>query len=179
VVRHANGRRSLGQELPDELRDDEAVQSTVFSAIAGPFMGSDRRRGRTYTWLHQHLSDAFEQTSPRSFLLAVSRAATTRQVSQKTAIDYNGIKDGVVAVYDKMAQRRTAERILETLQTSDRPGPLAFDEPAITREEGLLRSLIALGVVERRDADRINMPDLFRVAARIKRRGGVKPPGRA
>ncbi len=88
------GRKTFGEELPELLREDEQLQAKVFSAFAGPFMGTDRRRGRTYSWLHQHLADAFEQTSPRSFLLAVSRAASSRQMPNRTAIDYNGIKEG-------------------------------------------------------------------------------------
>jgi hypothetical protein len=43
-------------------------------------------------------------------------------------------------------------------------------------ESVLLESLKTIGVVEERSGDRINMPDLFRVAAKIKRRGGVRPP---
>jgi hypothetical protein len=43
-------------------------------------------------------------------------------------------------------------------------------------EEALLRALRYIGVVEYRTDVRINMPDIFRVEARIKRRGGVRPP---
>jgi len=39
--------------------------------------------------------------------------------------------------------------------------------------------LKSIGVVEERSAERINMPDLFRVAAEIKRKGGVRPPSEA
>jgi hypothetical protein len=203
---------ATGEEMPGQLRDNEEFQADVFSEIAGQFMGTDRRRGRTYSWLHQHLADAFEQTSPRSFILAVSKAASTRQASTKTAIDYNGIKEGVVAAsrlrvdelkednvwigkaLDDLAElevpcdpdifirRWKTSKTVQTIETmlidSDRPGPLAFEDKRITREEALLRSLITLGVVEQRASARINMPDLFRVAARIKRRGGVKPPVR-
>lgn len=43
-------------------------------------------------------------------------------------------------------------------------------------EEALLNALANIGVVEFRTEDRINMPDIFRVEAGIKRRGGVRPP---
>jgi hypothetical protein len=83
-------------DLPDFLRADERKQAEVFSLIAGEFMGTDRRRGRAYSWLHQHLADAFGQTSPRSFLVAVGKAATRRGSVSNTAIDYFGIKEGVI-----------------------------------------------------------------------------------
>jgi hypothetical protein len=205
--------RAVENGLPDILREDETIQAKVFSAIAGEFMGTDRRRGRTYTWLHQHLSDAFEQTSPRSFLIAAKKAGEHYPPPAATAIDYNGIKDGVVAAsqgrVDELKEDNiwigdalgdlaelevpcepqvftgrwkkfsTVSKIEAKLKLEhDRPGPLAFENKSLPRELALLNSMIVLGVVERRDEDRINMPDLFRVAARIKRRGGVKPPVR-
>lgn len=204
-------RFKMQSEMPTILRDDEPIQARIFSKLAGEFMGTDHRRGRTYSWLHQHLADAFDQTSPRSFLLAV-RTAAEKATRGTTAIDYNGIKEGVVVAstgrVDELGEdnpwiklalqdlaelevpcapsvfvsrwrlRKTVGRIESELAHSDRPGPLTFESTA-SREEALLLSLIQLGVVERRTSDKINMPDLFRVAARIKRRGGVRPPSRA
>ena len=43
-------------------------------------------------------------------------------------------------------------------------------------EAALLRAMANIGVVEFRTETRINMPDIFRVAAGIKRRGGIRPP---
>jgi hypothetical protein len=41
----------------------------------------------------------------------------------------------------------------------------------------LLESLRRIGVVERRPDGRINMPDIFRVAAKLLERGGIPPRG--
>ena len=42
------------------------------------------------------------------------------------------------------------------------------------------RALMGIGVIEKRSESRINVPDIFRVAAKLKRRGGVRvPPRRA
>jgi hypothetical protein len=213
IILKAAKLKVFSDDLRQRLREDEILQADIFSQIAGQFMGTDRRRGRTYTWLHQHLADAFEQTSPRSFVLAVNRAATSGQAPAKTAIDYNGIKEGVVAAsrlrVDELKEdniwigqalddlvdlevpcdpksfiqrwkaRETVRRVEAMLKDSERPGPLAFEDKGLSREKALLQSLIALGVVEERAQDRVNMPDLCRVAARIKRRGGVKPPARS
>jgi len=42
--------------------------------------------------------------------------------------------------------------------------------------EVLLSFLVSIGVVERRKNGKINIPDIFRVDAGIKRKGGVRPP---
>ena len=49
---------------------------------------------------------------------------------------------------------------------------------ALTTEsvDALLQTLQAIGVVEVRSNGKINVPDIFRVEAGIKRKGGVKPP---
>ena len=48
----------LGRELKVEDQESPAAQRMIFSALAGEFMGSDHRRGRTYTWVIDHLADA-------------------------------------------------------------------------------------------------------------------------
>jgi len=43
-------------------------------------------------------------------------------------------------------------------------------------EQGLIQELEQIGVIRRTDEEmRIDIPDLFRVAAAIGRRGGVRP----
>jgi hypothetical protein len=91
-VHEALGAKHDGIDL-----DDMDQQGAIFSLIAGEFMGTDRRRGRTYTWLIDHLADAFHETTPRSFLIALQRAATTRAKPQQTVIDHHGIREGVQA----------------------------------------------------------------------------------
>ncbi|WP_373500084.1 hypothetical protein [Desulfococcus sp.] len=44
--------------------------------------------------------------------------------------------------------------------------------------EGVLADLASLGLIERLSADRINIPDVYRVGYGIGRRGGVKPAAR-
>jgi len=42
------------------------------------------------------------------------------------------------------------------------------------REETLTQAIIEIGVINRTADGRVNIPDLFRVAAGIGRRGGVR-----
>ena len=78
-------------------------------------------------------------------------------------------------------KRRWAERGTASALSADAEGatsrlPLELATSRDAPEEALLRALANIGVVEFRTASRINMPDIFRVEAGIKRRGGVRPP---
>ena len=194
----------------DELLRDEDRQEELFYRLAGEFMGAGPKRGRTYTWLYDHLADTFGQTSPRSFITALQRAAAYRPAPPDKVIDYNGIRAGVqdasrVRViqlkedYDwidkvitaldglevpcepsvfkrRWIDRATAAGLRSAAQGETRRMPLELVTGSDDAEDALLRALTNIGVLEFRTPNRINMPDIFRVEAGIKRRGGVRPP---
>ncbi len=81
--------------LPLALIEDERSQHLLFDRLAGQYMGSNRRRGLTYTWLVLHLADSRNQVSPRTFLRAIKFAADNSPSPTETAIDYKGIHQGV------------------------------------------------------------------------------------
>jgi hypothetical protein len=196
--------------IPMDLKNNEDAQAEVFYAIAGEFMGADRRRGRTYSWVHDHLADAFGETSPRSFLIALQRAATHEPRPTATAIDYLGIRYGVQEAsnvrlselkedylwlveainaleglevpcdpkifVDRWKERRTIRKMNSQMVSEGSLGPVELEDGSRAPESALLFALRNIGVIEFRAEDRINMPDIFRVAAKIKRRGGVRPP---
>jgi len=81
--------------LPRALIEDERAQHAMFDRLAGQYMGTNRRRGLTYTWLILHLADARNQVSPRTFLRALKFAADNSPSPIETAIDYRGIHQGV------------------------------------------------------------------------------------
>src|SRR5215467_612169 len=79
----------------------------------------------------------------------------------------------------------TVEKIRSLATGEKKLPPLAFEVPRValdssegenTDERRLRVSLEIIGVLESRSNGKINVPDIFRIAARIKRRGGVKPP---
>ena len=74
------------------------------------------------------------------------------------------------------SDRKTVEAITAITETSGRPGPIELEQSGADQQAALLEALKNIGVIEERSEDRINMPDIFRVAAKIKRRGGVRPP---
>ena len=90
-----------GQEIfkaPPSLTADEDIQRERFHAIAGPWMGTDRRRGFPYTWIPNHLGDANGMVSPRSFIAALRAAAgdtADRHPEHDHALHYDSVKRGV------------------------------------------------------------------------------------
>lgn len=215
----ANGGEPLSVLAPkvdqSALYADPSAQQRAFEALAGEHMGGVRR-GRTYTWLPSHLSDARGEASPRSFLMALKRAAERTNDGAPLPLSYLEIRN---SVQDASANRVTelaedhpwlgevmkaldglivpAERTevfnkfkganLEKTLTA-RGDSVDSEVPRIPTEiasstvtardfhERLLLALKRLYVVEERPDRRIDVPDLFRVAARIKRKGGVPVP---
>lgn len=218
LQKEANVYRSLSSlagddgttELGIELLSNEALQEKLFYRLAGQFMGAGPKRGRTYNWLYDHLADTFGETSPRSFITALQRAAQFNPPPKDTVIDYMGIRAGVqdasrVRVrqlkedYDwiemamsalaglevpcepssflrRWADRGTVRTLLDEAESETRRMPLELSSTKEANEAALLNALQTIGVIEFRSENRINMPDIFRVEAGIKRRGGVRPP---
>lgn len=108
--------------IPDELRRFESVQQNVFHELVGKWMGTDAKRGNTYTWLPNHLGDGFGQVSPRSFLAAL-RAAVCEEVTrdQKFPLHYQAINKGVqiasqIRVDELKEDYRWIEKLIQPLQ---------------------------------------------------------------
>lgn len=85
--------------LPRGLAASEQPSRSIVEAITGPWVGTNAKRGFTFTWIPTHLSDAKGRLSPRSILLAFSKAAQwthERHPGHPTALHYEGIQQGVV-----------------------------------------------------------------------------------
>ena len=192
---------------PDAPTDRNKV---LVDAIAGEYMGTDKKRGRVFTWLPLHLSDARGETSPRTFLTAWREAARHLPAPTRRAIDHLGLLEGVRKASEDRLQELQEDywwirRALAPLQGQMVPMDRLLLEKlwrtskttaTIVRSSGrglapvqlvdsqkpeasLVDALAAIGVVEIRSNGKINVPDIFRVEAGIKRKGGVKPPQRA
>ena len=80
-----------GEFRPEALSEQEEL----IRRIAGEFMGGHKKRGRVYTWVPLHLSDAANNCSPRTFLAAWKSAAEHIPAPTERAIDHLGLIDGV------------------------------------------------------------------------------------
>lgn len=198
---------------PNDLVEDETLQQQVFRALAGDYMGAGPRRGDTYKWVPNHLSDAAGFAAPRSFLLAMKKAAEETK-SQETVLDKAGIESGarhaskvrveelsedyrwmntVLNDMDSLAvpltpadltarwqERQTLEKLRSEAQNQNNdsryipPGEVLEAQPS-NAYALLIDQLIKLKIFFRLADGRINMPDLFRLQANVKRKGGMKP----
>ncbi|RJL21388.1 hypothetical protein [Pectobacterium polaris] len=199
-----NDRNGIYQ-LPDEMKRESDSQRKAFERLAGPWMGKDKRRGVPYTWSVNHLSDGRGQTSPRSFLAAISQAVNdsySRYPQHDYALHYESLKRGI----QKASEIRVTEvaedypwvpDVLSTLKGLNVPseydlveqrwislypnGPQSVNSnrlPAQHAERGwsgIREDLENLGLIETKKDGRIDMPDLYRVGFGLGRKGGVKP----
>lgn len=191
--------------IPDALRRDLSLQEAVFHAVAGPYMGADRRRGNTYTWLPNHLADGRDYTSPRSFLAALRRAAEIEDTKGDAALHYTAIKAGVQAASQIRVKEISedydwVEKVMAPLHRLVVPCPFSeiearwlekggveklcekthFLPPSNLSEgaAGVRSDLESLGVFQVASVQRVNVPDVFRIAFGLGRKGGVKPVGK-
>jgi len=83
------------------------------------------------------------------------------------------------ATLEELWQRNgTAEKILDAAKRHVWLAPVQFEDDRKSSKDALLDALATIGVIEIRSNGKINVPDIFRVEAGIKRKGGVKPPTR-
>lgn len=186
-------------------RSSESALRVLFEALAGMWMGNDRRRGATFPWIVAHLADSMGRTSPRSFLRAIGVAAEQtyeRYPDHDRPLHVEAIKAGVQA-----ASRGRVDELLEDHPWARDPMhrlegltvPCTFDDvatrwvaamgaqlpPAIATAlptdevhqgwGGVRQALERIGVFERLRDGRVNLPDLYRVGLSIGRKGGVRP----
>ncbi len=189
-------------KLASPLQDNEEVQESVFMKLAGRYMGKNARKGRTYRWIHGHLADAHGSVTPRTFLEAFREAAERTPPETPTPLSYRGLQDGLraasqvrleqlaedyawiepalgplaemkVPCHDSELVKRWKESNVEdTIARLDSLAPIEFQNDQDTHS-ALLSALIRIGVAERRPDQRINVPDIYRVAAKLVKQGAV------
>lgn len=119
------------------------------------------------------------------------RKASEDRVSE-LGEDYWWIKDALKSLRNQQVpmDRASLKRLwinkktaVEILEASSRELPPVRLDSAKREgnnlEDALIDDLVAIGIMERRPNDKINIPDIFRLEAGIKRKGGVPAPKRA
>jgi hypothetical protein len=179
-------------------------QEVLIRAIAGEYMGKDRKRGRVYTWVPLHLGDAANNCSPRTFLTAWKTAAEHQPSPQELAVDHLGLNEGVRQASrarlnelhedypwidmaleplrghfvpipkDDLFQLWRDEGVLENIRDTGGLAPIGMFIE--NSVDALLQTMTSIAVMEERSNGKINVPDIFRVEAGILRKGGVAVP---
>jgi hypothetical protein len=201
----------------DQFNGDENKQREVLELIASKYMGTDPRKGYTYTWLPNHLADGRQQVSPRSFLSALWSATERTEASfagHTHALHWDAIRQGVqhasrirvaevkedtpwvskaidplrgaqVPIEREEVIRRwgqaelRAALLAQRSRTSELSEDFSDDQklfatgPLATDYEGLISELGTLGVMTTRSNKKLDLPDVYRIAFNIGRKGGV------
>ncbi|MCU0653871.1 MAG: hypothetical protein MUF64_00800 [Polyangiaceae bacterium] len=186
--------------IPLALRENEAIQKRIWHQIAGPSMGGPRR-GDTYRWLFNHLADANQQVSPRSFLIAVRTAAEQTLPTAPTAIHFSAIQEGVKKAARARAQEIAEDfpwmhlalgalqkalvpcartKIIEAWEGANLEARMDEQKGRQRRSHGrgldaLVDELTSLHIFHQLHDGRINVPDVFRLGFGMRRMGGVRP----
>ncbi|MEU2484926.1 hypothetical protein ABZ593_10020 [Streptomyces sp. NPDC012617] len=205
---------------PVDVIADEKCQEQVFGALAGTYMGTDRRKGHTFTWVPNHLQDGKGRVSPRTWLLALRKAAaltTERYAGHPYALHYDAIREslheasrvrvdelkediGWAAAAIKqleggqvpmepsyvhyMWERGGLTGILRDMAETDHGTEGPEDEQDENPKGGsgprdagdsfaLIEELVDLGVLTKRSSGGLDLPDVYRLAFDIGRKGGV------
>jgi len=186
------------------MKSESEAQKIAFEALAGPWMGRDKRRGVPYTWSVGHLADGRGQTSPRSFLAAIRQAAedsSERYAQHDYALHFESIKRGIQKASEIRVQEIAEDypwvpEVLSALSGMNVPiefefvkkkweerfpgGPQSISSKHLPAQhldswDGVRDDLQRLGLLETKKDTRIDMPDLYRVGFGLGRKGGVKP----
>jgi hypothetical protein len=114
------------------------------------------------------------------------RAASETRVEQ-LAEEYRWVKLALAPLADlrvpcdaeefglRWRQAGTTDQLLRAVVDQHYLGPIEMTHKVGSDEDALLEALRRIAVVERRPDGRINIPDIFRIAAKLLKRGGVSP----
>lgn len=195
------------------LVSETAVQQKAMTLLAGPFMGSTKKRGGTYDWPFKHLADANGQVTPRSFIKLFVEAAKAMPEPINQAMSAEGIRDGLRAAskvrvdqlgieypwvkrallplaglrvpceQDDLHERwRESKTIVALLRGAQDPTqgylPPFPPKSKVDHLQLLTAAMADIGVLAWRADERIDMPDLFRIAANMLKKGST-PPNKA
>ena len=187
-------------------------QARVMELLAGPYMGEGahgHKKGKTYDWPIKHLSDAFFEVTPRSFLGLMIAASKHGGVPEDRAITSEGIRHGLRAasktrvdqlhqeflwikgvlaplaglllpqndkeVFKAWRKTKTLEVLVADAKKNSYLPPFEITGTNPGSERDLFVALERIGVMFSRKDGRLDMPDLFRVAAKLLKKGGTTP----
>lgn len=173
----------------------EEGQKDFARHLAGVYVGSGSRKGFTYRWIPARLKDADGRIVPRSFLRLLGFAARKAQLDKvkgETLLTPLHLASALIETSkDRVRELREEYRFVSRLENlrdktmlmdlKDVTNLLARSRPEEddgfgTRGDAVFRELRRIGVLEIRDDDRVDVPDIYRYGYDIKRKGGTKQP---
>ena len=188
---------SVDRRAPDERR----IAPLIYDLV-GRYLGANARKGDSFTWIPSHVEDANGRLLPRPFLHVLRLAAKEalgREADRQGAFPM--IPSDITRSFDAVSVLRLREvldedpwiaQVAPHLSGMVVPAPLGEwvervshvrwsapspDEPRATLDAGtppeeVVERLRARGILERRSDDRFNVPEIYRAALAVKRKGG-------
>ena len=175
----------------------------LIERIAGQFMGTNLKKGRTFPWLLTHVRDGNGHAIPRALVRLIEEAAT--QERERPLATYSRLIDprSIRRALDKVSEEyvlsvNTHElpwlpgvklrlkgqgvpmerRQIENLLSKDWDQPWSDDQhnvpPPAKNASQLTDLLLEIGVLGSRPNNRIDVPDLFLTGLVLTRKGGVR-----
>lgn len=191
---------SVFKRVPVVIKRDDA--RPLIERIAGPYMGKSRDKGKTYSWILDHLRDGNGKVSPRSLISLFEYAAVIESESPRATgaqvlshISLRNALDKVSEYYVTQASDEflwlpmvkerlktsphvpwDSRRVLEIALRHDWDAWAAADperRPPAASPKELVDVLQELGIVRDRGRDNYDVPDLYLAGLDLKRKGGV------
>ncbi len=189
----------MGWTPPSPLQvSGRPSQKSFVDHLAGEKMGAAAKKGFTYTWIPNRLQDAHSRVVPRS-MLALIRNAAQEAINRGPTARYLRLlePEELQFALNKTSIRRVAE-VREEFEAIARLANLKGENVLLQRSvavkklrgpirggdkdrfgedgEAVLMAAIEQGVMSARSDGRIDVPDIYREAFGILRKGGVKRP---
>ena len=182
--------------------EHEAVMVSFVDCLIGHYMGSNRKKGMSYSWAPNHLQDTHGALSPRSFLKCYSAAAAKMyekpgeiaKLSGTLLINPSMLQGAVVDVSeDRVSELQEEYEWLEELKKAFSGVTLLIEKrefikkiqmdlwseekqlPALS-PQGIFDVLEKLGIVMVARDGRVNVPEIYLHGFGMKRKGGIRRP---
>ncbi len=187
--------------IPTESED---IVKQFVNEMIGPYMGSNNKKGASYSWAPNHLQDAHGVLSPRSFIKCYSVAAQKMLDSsdiekpKKNRILLPAMIQGAVRAVsvERVMELQEEYSWLEQLKKALTGTTLLISKsdfikkirmdlwdaktqeklPA-TSPQGIFDVLQKLGIVYLARDGRVNVPEIYLHGFGMKRKGGLRRPG--
>lgn len=195
VIPKGDDRNELGW-YPTALQEEEF--RPFIERMCGKYMGAAANKGKSFTWIINHLQDGNGRVLPRSMVRLFERAAeielTNRKSDWPRLLHHTSMRTAVDGVSESRVQEIENEefpwirRIREKLQTIHPQVPIdrreleqllsldwneSTDKPPERSGHSLLQFLIELGIFYLRGDGRVDVRDLYLKGFGLKRKGGI------
>jgi hypothetical protein len=176
----------------------------LIERIVGNYMGANKRKGLTFTWLLDHIRDGNGQAIPRPLVRLIESGAEVQKhtptiprwprliepSSLRRALDrvsnehvagsldewpwLEGLKRMLSKISEVPWDQKEIEWYLSEKWDDEWADKKSLTRPPVSSAHELVRYLVEVGIFRARSDGRLDVPDLFLAGLGLKRKGGVR-----